>query len=197
MRKKSGKLVAQTFLRTVDRIDKLLVDNLITPIKESERTALYEWGVIKLHAAFETFMLESLVAAINQDTRTVGKKLGVALPAHLQDDASEYLVTHGGYFSTGDRAALIQKFKQFLPDSHPLVIAITNLSYRTSISRLIALRNLAAHGNSHSRKAATKAVGRKKTLTSAGVWLKEGSHRSDLVWDLKSLAGDVDGAFRY
>jgi hypothetical protein len=197
MRKKSAQTAVTRFKGRTKTVHDVLTDALIAPLSDAQRTAIHDWAVIKLHIAFENLVLDALVAAINQDTATVAKKLDISLPKHLQDDVCEFLVTQGRYFDAESRSTLIDKVRYFLPPKHPFVTVLVSKNHKTALDQVTSLRNLAAHESRQSRSYASTTVG--KSITSAGAWLKQNAsqHAFDLITKLDNLADDIEKAFPF
>lgn len=129
--------------------------------------SFYDYGIIRLHAAFESFVLKALVGVINQRPNALTGKTGVSFPLNMWKAACEFLVTGGGYFDIRGRDGLIRTLKQLLLDDHYLVEIAADQDYREAIERLWALRDLAAHKSACSKAAALRAV-QAKNMPSAG-----------------------------
>lgn len=188
MRKKNIPRVIERFERELQDIDSFLAST--TSLSKQHRSWAYEHGVIRLYRSFETMMLETLVAVMNKDMKTVSERLGVRLPKHLTDEACQYLVTGGGYFDFRGREGLLKKLQQFLPKSHSLVKTIKKHEYKTALERLVTLRNFAAHGSAQSKKAAKDSTGQTK-IGSAGAWLKRQKRFGLIEETLRKLAKDI------
>ena len=141
-------------------------------------------------------MLTSLVVAINNDTTTISSRAGLDFPKHLSDEVCEYLVVGTGYFDFRGRDGLIREVQKFVPANHYLVPIIKKPQYKTSIERLCALRNFAAHGSAVAKKSAMASVGVHRMAT-AGAWLKGQGRLQAIVAPLKLLAADIEAAAPY
>jgi mRNA-degrading endonuclease YafQ of YafQ-DinJ toxin-antitoxin module len=150
----------------------------------------YDAIVIQLYRAFEEFMLDLLVTAINQDTSVVSATIGRKLPKHLTAEVCEYLVVGNGYWDFKGRDGLIKSLKRFLPADHFVVEAVSNDAYRATIEQLVALRNFAAHSGPKARERAMKAIGAQRVY-SAGAWLKGGARFQKWFDDLLMLSDEV------
>ena len=141
-------------------------------------------------------MLSALVGAINNDTKTLEDRTGVAFPKHLTDEVCEFLITGAGYFDFKGRSGLIKTVKSFVPEGHYLLEAVKKPEYREALDRLSALRNFAAHESSPSKRAALEAIGGEK-ISSSGAWLKRQDRFEYLASRLKGLASEVEDAAPY
>jgi hypothetical protein len=135
-------------------------------------------------------MLEVLVGVMNNDTATVGTRIGVPLPKHLTDEVCQYLVVGAGYFDFKGRDGLIQLLQRFLPKTHWLVVTIKKPAYTQSLEQLSALRNFAAHSSARAKQMA-KAVTGQERLASAGAWLKCEARFASLAKHFRLMAQDI------
>lgn len=149
----------------------------------------YDYAVIQLNSAFERLITVALIAAINNDTTTISERTGIRFPPHLTDEICEYLVTGGGFLDMRGREGMIRTLKELVPANHYLVQIVKNPQYTQALERLVALRNLAAHGSKVSKMAARRAVGMR--LLSSGAWLSRGSRFDDIASKLEALATDI------
>jgi MoxR-like ATPase len=85
---------------------------------------------------------------------------------------------------------LIGTAKKFLPNDHDLVRTLKKRKYLTSLKRLAALRNFAAHSSSRAKKQALAATNRQR-MHSAGAWLKRSNRFQKIVEDLQALAEEI------
>lgn len=146
--------------------------------------------MISLYRDFENLILEVLVGAINNNTKTIRATLGIDFPKHLTDDICRYIITGPSYFDFKGRDGLIKRVKQYVPTNHYLVAILKAPKYKTSIERLCALRNYSAHASGQSRKAALLSVGQER-IGSAGSWLKRQGRFSAIVAKLTDLANEI------
>ena len=156
----------------------------------------HDQAIIRLYRAFETLMLDALVAAINSNTATISARTGIEFPKHLTDEVCLYLVAGSGYFDFKGRDGLIQTLKKYLPDTHFLVTTIKKPSYKQVLEKLSTLRNYAAHDSDVSKKAALTAVGLAR-MGSAGSWLKRQERLDYIVGRLLALTADLRSAAPY
>lgn len=196
-KKKSIKLSVANFLREVGQITNYLVRIQSTSdLKGSDKTRCHDYAVIWLYRAFENLMLDSLSGAINNDTSTLSTSAGFSLPKHLSIEVCQFLVTGRGYFDFRGREGLIKKVREYVPETHYLVIALKKAKYKTALEQLIALRNLAAHGSDQSKRSALKVLNLTR-LSSAGSWLKVGERFGTITGLLVALAGEIEAAAPY
>ena len=172
MRKKSIKKAAEAFSAAVDDTLSFIDELEQKTVSAKARSWAYEYAIIRLYRDFETLMLESIVAGINNDTSVLSSKTGIKFPKHLTDEVCEYIVTGDGYFDFRGRDGLIKTLKSFLADNHFLVVAVKDTKYKDALERLSALRNYAAHDSPQSKEAAKRAVDQDR-ISSAGSWLKQ------------------------
>jgi hypothetical protein len=184
-KKKSGKKAAEKFTRRIAKLEGYVGE--LDGLSGQATTWAYEAAIIKLAVGFEKFMLECLIAGINNDTSTLNLQSGIRFPKHLSDDVCEYLITGGGYFDFKGRSGLIATAKRYLPEAHWFVAEVKKPRWKASIEELLSLRNLAAHESPQSKKAAKAATG-KQNLSSAGVHLKRAGHFFRLTRELTKLS---------
>jgi hypothetical protein len=159
----------------------------------------YDYAIIRLYQQFERFMLEAIVAAINNDTASVSEAIGVHLPKHLTDEVCEYLVVGSGYFDFKGRDGLIKLLKRHFcceeegHCDHYLVRIISDGQYRDAIEKVGALRNFAAHGSRKAKKATLRAL-KQKRIGSSGSWLKRQNRFEEIADGLKKLVEEVSEA---
>lgn len=189
MRKKSVQKTAKEFRESVDDIQAFL--DSLSPDQSKEHVSwLHEYAIIRLYRDFEWMVLSALVGAINNDTTTISERVGIEFP-HLTDEVCEYLIIGDGFFDFKGRDGLIGTFKRYVPPDHYLVTVIKDPKYRASLEQLSALRNLAAHDSTVSRKRA-KDVVKQERMGSAGSWLKAQGRFQTLLTKLKQLAEDLE-----
>ena len=196
MRKKSIKKAAEAFSVAVDDTLSFIDELEQKTVSAKARSWAYEYAIIRLYRDFETLMLESIVAGINNDTSVLSSKTGIKFPKHLTDEVCEYIVTGDGYFDFRGRDGLIKTLKSFLADNHFLVVAVKDTKYKDALERLSALRNYAAHDSPQSKEAAKRAVDQDR-ISSAGSWLKKKERFADICENLKKLATAVAAAAKH
>lgn len=135
-------------------------------------------------------MLDALVGALNNDTSTISKKTGFSFPKHLTDEVCRYLIIGNGFFDFKGRSGLIKKLKQYLPDDHYLVQAVSKPAYQDALDKLSSARNYAAHESQQSKDAFRKATAQERVGT-AGSWLKCGNRFNQIAERLKQLAMEI------
>jgi len=194
-RKKSVRGAADKFIKRSDALGDYYSQVVTAGLSAQDTTWAVEAAIVKLSVYFEHLMLDALVGAINNDTRTVSSSVGIPFPKHLTDEICEYLVTGGTYFDFRGRDGLIKVLKRFVPDDHYLLEAVSKQKYRTTLERLVALRNLAAHESRKGTAAARLAVN--GSVASAGAWLKRGDKFYDINSRLKELAEEIRHAAPY
>jgi hypothetical protein len=159
-------------------------------VGRSFQTSFYDYGIIRLHAAFEGFILKALVGVINQRPSVLTQKTDVSFPRNMSKSACEFLVTGGRNFDVRGREGLIRVLKHLLPDNFYLVEVVADLRYRQALDRLWALRNFAVHRSAYSKMAALQAV-RARNMSSAGAWLSKYARLSDTAAALEELVTAV------
>lgn len=188
-RKKSIKSIARQFQGSVDAIADYFSKT------EGLRAAFAEWcadyAVIRLYREFENLMLGTLSGAINNDATTISTTVGIAFPKHMSESVTRYLIVGTGYFDFRGRDGLISLVKEYVPESHYLVVVLKDSKYKDALERLSAFRNLAAHDSEKAKKAARKAIGGGK-IGSAGSWLRRQDRFKVLSSTLKELAVDIE-----
>lgn len=187
--KKSGRLAVYRFRQEVSRIRQFIQAIRAAGLPKVWLYWSYDYAVIQLNSAFERLITVALIAAINNDTTTISERTGIRFPPHLTDEICEYLVTGGGFLDMRGREGMIRTLKELVPANHYLVQIVKNPQYTQALERLVALRNLAAHGSKVSKMAARRAVGMR--LLSSGAWLSRGSRFDDIASKLEALATDI------
>ena len=194
-KKKSVRLCAKEFGRDAQKLfnfcrvaEKRLSDAHVSLV--------YEGAVINLYAAFERMMIGALTGAINNDTSQLSATTNIKFPDHLSDEVCEFIIIGNGYFNFRGRDGLISEIKKYVPDSHYLVRAVKKPEYRTSLNRLCALRNYAAHSSKASKKSALKWIDQKR-MGSAGSWLKRQSRFQEIMLSLMKLSKEIEEGAPY
>ena len=189
-KKKSVRLCAQEFRRDAKKLLKFcrVAEKRLS---DAHVSLVYDGAVINLYAVFERMMIGALTGAINNDTSQLSATTSVQFPAHLTDEVCEYIITGNGYFNFRGRDGLIGEIRKYVPVGHYLVRALKEPKYRTSLDRLCALRNYAAHYSKASKKTALKSIDQEK-MGSAGSWLKRQSRFRDIVLSLEQLSKDIE-----
>ena len=194
-RKKSVKRAVQLFIAASTETEEYVAAAL-PHLTDAQVSRTYDAAIIALYRDFEGLILEVLVGAVNNDTRTLSATTGIDFPRHLSDGVCRYIITGSGYFDFKGRDGLIKRAKQYVPADHYLVTVVSDQRFRECLDRLCALRNLAAHGSHHAKRAALKAVGQKR-MGSAGSWLKCQDRFSDMVRALRELATELEASAPY
>lgn len=192
-RKKSTRLAAKAFRERVDEVAAFLDEVEDAPLSDKHISWAYDFAIIQVYREFERLMLEALVAAINNDTKTISDTVGMTFPKHLTDEVCQYLIVGQGYFDFRGRDGLIRVVCKFVPKTHYLVKNLKKPAYKTPLERLAALRNFAAHGSAPARLAAKSAVGAKR-FSSSGAWLKVGVRYDAVIDPLLQLSKDIAGS---
>jgi hypothetical protein len=196
-KKKSIKLSVDNFFRELGQVTNYLVRIRSTSdLKDSDKTRCHDYAIIWLYRAFENLMLDSLSGAINNDTSALSASAGFAFPKHLSIEVCQFLVRGRGYFDFRGREGLIKKVREYVPETHYLVIALKKAKYKVALEQLVVLRNLAAHNSDQSKQSALKALNLKR-LSSAGSWLKVGERFGTIAGLLAALAGEIEAAAPY
>lgn len=190
MRKKSAKKAAQAFKDNTDEIMQFLAPQNLSKLSERHTTWAYEYAIIRLYREFEDLILNSLIAAINNDTKELSKKTGVDFPKHLTDEVCEYIILGDGYFDFRGKGGLVKTLKSFLPDDHYLVEAVKRDTFNDALNRLSALRNFSAHDSRPSKKRALEAISLTQ-ISSSGAWLKKQQRFEVIAESLKLLAQEI------
>ncbi len=189
-RKKSLKLAAAEFRGHADAIETFL--RLVSPGQTPAHVEwLHNYAVIRLYKVFESLMQAMLVGAINNDSSTLEATTGIKFPRHLSKPVCEYIVTGGGYFDFKGRDGLIKTMKELLPNTHYLIVTVSDRQFSDALDQLSALRNYAAHGSSQSKAAALKSI-KSSNLASSGSWLKRQGRFGRIVNRLKALATELE-----
>lgn len=194
-RKKSIKGSADWFISCADEIETFL--STVSQGQTAEHISwLHNYASIKLYRIFESFVLDCLIGAINNDTAALSGKSGITFPKHLTDEVCEYIITGQGYFDFKGRDGLIQVVKKYVPDTHYLLVTIKQQKYKEGLEHLCALRNYAAHESFKSKKAALDALGANRIGTT-GSWLKRQGRYVWLSGKMKDLAAEVKALAPY
>ena len=191
MKKKSGKRASEAFKSNVKDIEEFLKQDNLSSLSDGHLSWTYDYAIIRLYREFEKMILNCLIAAINNDTTQLSKKIGIDFPKHLTDDVCEYIILGRGYFDFKGRAGLIGKLKQYLTRNHYLVETVSKSKYKDALERLSTLRNYAAHDSVPSKKSALESIGQQR-MASSGAWLKKQDRFKKISDKLKELADDVN-----
>jgi hypothetical protein len=194
-KKKSVKKAAQNFQQRADLILAFLKHQEAMPDK-SDIGHMYAYAVIWLYMEFEHLMLQALVGAINNNTATISARTGIRFPKHLTDKVCEYLIAGDGYFDFKGRAGLIDRVKEFVPDGHYLLMAISDQRYRNALDQVSVLRNYAAHGSSIAKERAKKVLNSQK-LSPSGAWLRRQNRFNNIATRLVELAKQIEARAPY
>ncbi len=196
-KKKSIKRSVANFLRNVGQVTNYLVRIRSThDLKDSDKTRCHDYAIIWLYRAFENLMLDSLSGAINNDTSTLSASTGFAFPKHLSIEVCQFLVTGCGYFDFKGRSGLIKKVREYVPETHYLVIALKKAKYKTALEQLVVLRNLAAHNSDQAKQSALNELHLQR-LSSASSWLKVGERFGTITGLLVALADEIEASAPY
>lgn len=196
MKKKSGKKAATSFKQEVKAIESFLVAVGEAALSDAHVTWTHEYAIIRLYRALEDLILNSLIAAINNDTGQLSMKTGVAFPKHLTDGVCAYLIEGDGYFDFRGRDGLIRTLKKFLPDTHYLLGVVKDSKYKDALDRLVALRNLAAH-DSRVAKSRALVVLKTRRISSSGAWIKKQNRFHELSKVLVGLSDEIHSRAPY
>ena len=194
-KKKSVRLCAEEFRDDADRLLDFCASSEQC-LSDAQVSLAYDGAVINLYAAFEQLIIGALTGAINNDTSHLSATTGVKFPKHLTDEVCEFIIIGNGYFNFRGRDGLIGEIKKYVPRDHYLVRTIREQAYKTSLDRLCALRNYAAHHSGVSKKSALKSIDQTK-MGSAGSWLKRQGRFQDLVKSLKKLSREIEADAPY
>lgn len=193
-KKKSIKGSANEFKAEADKILAFLTAS--AGLGDEHVSWCHELAIIRLYRAFESLMLDTLVGALNNDTSTLSSRTGFSFPKHLTDEVCLFLVTGRGYFDFKGRDGLIKTLKQYLPDTHYLIVVVSKPGYRNPLETLSAARNYAAHESQQS-KAAFKKASNQNRVGSAGSWLKRQNRFQGIADKLKVLADEIHTSAPY
>ena len=165
-------------------------------LSDAHVSVVYDGAVINLYAAFQRMMIGTLTGAINNDTTQLSATTSVQFPGHLTDEVCEYIVIGRGYFNFRGRDELIGEIRKYILGDHYLAQAVKEPQYKTSLDRLCALRNHAAHNSKPSKMNALKSIDQKR-MGSAGSWLKRQSRFSEMVLGPVKLSKEIAEGARY
>ena len=91
-RKKSAKTASEKFKHSLVEIDKFIEFSVKAKATDKHLSWTYEYALIRAYREFETFVLECLVCAINNDSSQLSAKKGFDFPKHLTDEVCEYII---------------------------------------------------------------------------------------------------------
>jgi hypothetical protein len=188
-RRKSIKLAAQTFSKSVGKIEEFFATT--ASLNKEWHSWCTEYAAIRLYREFEVLMLSALVGAVNNDTTTLADATGCDFPAHLSQNVCTYIIVGNGYFDFKGRDGLIKLARRFVPELHYLVKVLKAPKYKDALEQLSALRNFAAHGSTKAKRMAIKAIGGER-IGSAGSWLKSKNRFVTLCSLLKELSHAIE-----
>lgn len=152
----------------------------------------YEYAIIALHKAFESFVRRLIVGCINHDTSQVCKTYGISFGKHISDEMCDFILTKGGFFDIHGPDDLVKLCKNHVTNSKALTEAVRKK--RDTVEQLLAFRNLAAHGSPQAKKRVKKLLNRTR-IQDAGTYLKKKGRFATLRDTLSNLANDmVDAA---
>ncbi|MHB8364852.1 MAG: hypothetical protein ACYDEK_09780 [Vulcanimicrobiaceae bacterium] len=152
---------------------------------------VHDYAIIRLYREFESFILDCLVGAINNNTTVLTETTHVEFPKHLTYEVCEFIITGSGYFDFKGRDGLIKTLKKYVPADHYLLGIVKKAKHKPYIEKLCALRNFAAHNSDVAKKAVLVALGSKR-IGSAGSWLKRQARLKDITDGLNALAAEVE-----
>ena len=191
MKKKSIKIAARTFRDNVDEILEFTQrSKSANRLTEQDESWCCELAIIRVYREFEILMLSCLVSLINRDSKTFSDHKNRNFPKHMNVEVCEYLICGDGYFDFSGRSGLIDTIKKIVPNDNWFLTIVKDSAYTSSLDRLSALRNFAAHGSPVSKKRALKAVQQKK-MSSSGAWLKKQGRLDSICSDLASMAQKI------
>jgi hypothetical protein len=165
-------------------------------MSDQHQSWAYEYGIIRLYREFEIMMLDALVGAINNNTKTISERTGISFPAHLTDEVCEYLIVGNGYFDFKGRDGLIKTLKNYVPSNHYLVRIVKKEKYKKPLENISLLRNLATHKSKLAKARAKEAIGQIR-MPEAGVWLKNQQRLENMIILLKDLAKEIHRSAPY
>jgi hypothetical protein len=163
---------------------------------DQHQSWVYEYGIIRLYREFESMMLDALVGAINNNTKTISERMGFLFPKHLTDEVCEYLIIGNGYFDFKGRDGLIKTLRDYVPPKHYLVRIVKKEKYKRALEHLCVLRNLASHKSKLAKARAKEAIGLTR-MPEAGVWLKNQQRLENMITLLKELATELHRSAQY
>jgi hypothetical protein len=111
----------------------------------TDRRWAYEMLALNAVTAWDDFTEEIFYGALNRDSSALAKTLGLTLPKHLTLPLCEALFTSRGFLAFPNVDELKKAGKKFLGPRHPFA-GIPGTTGQT-IDRLVATRNLIAHGS--------------------------------------------------
>ena len=163
-------------------------------ITDKQKQWCYEYAIIRLYCAFEELMLEALKGALNDNANYFLQKNNITQIEHLNSDVAEYVIVGEGYFDFKGRDGLIKTLKKYLPDNHWLIEIVKQEQYKTSLEKLSAFRNYAAHSGNTAKSKARKTVNQ-KSISQAGTWLSKTKGKqtryAKIAGDLHKLSESV------
>lgn len=193
--KKSVKKSAIRFRKQANAITSFITSSR-QKMTDQHQSWAYEYGIIRLYREFELMMLDALVGAINNNTKTISERTGISFPTHLTDEVCEYLIVGSGYFEFKGRDGLIKTLKNYVPMKHYLVRIVKKEKYKKALEHLSLLRNLAAHQSKLAKARAKEAIGQVR-MPEAGVWLKNQQRLESMINLLKELAQEIHRSAPY
>jgi len=190
MRKKNIEDSASNFTWEVTGILDFLEEVRRSDFSDLHISWCYDLAIIRLYRVFESFMLDCIIAILNNDSDTFSEVVGIDFPKHLSVSVCEYLIVGNGYFDFKGRSGLISQTRRFMPADHWFVTTLKDRKYKDALEQLCALRNFATHESTVSKNAALVAVGQDR-MGSAGSWLKRQSRFESIANQLRKLAQEI------
>ena len=191
MKKKSFKKSADWFKTQLQEVVSYTQDiDSTTGLLEKNIRWCYSFAVIQAYKAFEEFMLDCLIAAINNDHKPLEERTGVNFPKNLSVSICEYLIVGDGYFDLKGRDDLIRNIKRYVKEDHFLLKAIKHSSYKEALNQLFTLRNFAAHKSNIAKEKVRKVIGQER-IESSGQWLRVENRLGKIIKKLSNLADEI------
>ena len=191
MKKKSFKKSAEWFKIQLHEVQSYTQDiDRVTKLSPKSIRWCYSFAVIQVYKAFEEFMLNCLIAAINNDHGPLEERTGVSFPKSLSVSVCEYLIVGDSYFNLKGRDDLTRNIRRYVKKDHFLLKVIQNSSYKKTLDQLFALRNFAAHESNTAKEKVRKVIEQRR-IESSGQWLMIENRLGRIIKKLSNLADEI------
>ncbi len=141
------KTPAEEFINSLKEIYKFVEDAKFSTGNSGFIKWTYEYAIIRCYREFENFVLEILVAAMNQDQEGISAATGISWPKGINADVCRWIVVRDGSLKLRGVGGVREHLKKYLESSHPLHQIFNKAEYKKSLKLLIAFRNHSAHDN--------------------------------------------------
>ena len=140
------------FETKLDVMDKVAAQIAARQLGADMRDVLAEGLVLTLAGYWEEVVDEDFVDALNRDTSSYAKRMGVELPKNLSRDICFGLLVGDGYLDFRDTGEIVGRSKKVLVTAYNPFVHLTT-TVRKSIDEFYVLRNYLAHRSKRAHRA--------------------------------------------